>query len=854
MKWYLPFWFLFITLFYHSSAQITTKIPDWVNPIEVKKNTSINTHDVSDGYYYVLFDEQYNTILRQNYFHYAKYILNEEALTSVSQIEFSYDPSYEKAFLHFVRIIRGNTVIDKTASLKYKILNEENERNAGLLNGRKTFYTNLSDIRKGDIVEYSFSINGENPIMSNYFNYTLLLGYSDAIGQIYYRLLFPKETKLTVRHKNTTLKPLIKQGTVNDYVWQVTNPSTIKPENAAPRWFDPYPSVQVSNMKDWAAVKAYCRSIFILPAYDHSELNALADSISRSTPDPDAQITALVDFVQKHIRYSGDEAGIYSNVPRTPDIVLKNRFGDCKEKSVLLNELLKLIHIDAHPVLIHTILREKAPEQVPGIRCFNHCISSFTYAGQLYFIDPTISYQTGNFKQRILPAYGKGMILDDKAETFTTIPIDLSSQTTILEEFENTDSSDTKLKVTSTFKGMDADEIRYYFLTGSHNEIQESYKKFYTKYSDRVEVIDTISFLDNPKTNEVTTIENYLLKNFWVADDSLHSRTIKKDFLPYALNFRLVYGDEPTRKTPLRLEYPLNFTQIITIKHKNGWNIEPELKEENNKFFNYSYSKKVEGTTLKLLYNYKNLTGTIEAGDYKAYRSKMDFIDHNIVMSVEETPFKKENVGFNWLLLLTILLGLTLASIIIWYLNKYSLKSNFENRYSSIGGWLILVGFGLLITPLNYLIIIYNEWNDQKDINYLYYYFHEESEFFSPLKGYFTLFANFFEVLMLVYAVFIVTIFFQKRTSFRHHFVWFKLITIFFLIIQVVIIYRGYSDESSSMDERREMTRKTASLVGALLTCCIWAPYVWFSERSRHTFTNETGEEDEEYHPSGQQL
>lgn len=854
MKWYLPFLFLFIVLTRPSFAQINTKIPEWVHPVEIRKNISIQTRDVSDGYYYALFDEQYNTILRQNYFHYAKHILNEEALTSVSQIEFSYDPSYEKAFLHFVRIIRGNTVIDKTASLKYKILNEENERNVGLLNGRKTFYTNLSDIRKGDIIEYGFSIYGENPIMSHYFNYTFVLGFSDAIGHIYYRLLFPKETKLTILNKNTSLKPVSKQGGVNDYVWQVINPATTKPENGTPRWFDPYPSVQVSNVNAWSEVKSHCRSIFKLPPYDHSEMHTLIDSITGVSSDPTVQITSIIDFVQKYIRYSGDEGGIYSHIPRTPDIVLKNRFGDCKEKSVLLNELLRLIHIDAHPVLIHTVLREKTPEQVPGIRCFNHCISSFTHNGRLYFIDPTISYQMGSFKQRILPSYGKGMILDEKANDFTTIPLDLSSQTTVLEEFENTDSADTKLKVTSTFRGSDADDMRYYFLTSSLNEIQDAYKKFYIKYSDRIDVIDTISFVDDPATNEVTTIEQYLLKDFWSADNSLRSPKIKKDFMPYSLNSRLVYGDEPMRKNPLRLDYPFNYTQIITIKHKTGWDIRSDLKEENNRFFNYSYSKKVEGNTLKLLYNYSNLTDVIESHDYTNYRAKMDFVNHNIVMSVEETPFQKENTGFNWLLLFSILSGLVLASIAIWHLNNYSLKSNFENKHASIGGWLILVGLGLLITPLNYLVTIYNIWDAQKDTNYLYYYFNEESDFFAPLKGYYTLFSNFFDVFMLVYAVFLVTIFFQKRASFRIHYVCFKLIAIFFLIIHIVIIYQGYSDESSSMEDRRELTRKTAALAGGFVTCCIWIPYVWFSERSRHTFTNETGEEDEEYQAFRQRL
>lgn len=850
------FSFLFLLSFFAFTgslfSQLNPKIPAWVNKIEIRKNPPVNKNEVVEGYYYLLFDEQYNTLTKENYYHYAKAVVNEEALTSISQIEFSYDPSYEKGILHYIRVLRGDAVIDKTNDLDFKILNEENRRNAGILSGNKTFYTNLSDIRKGDIIEYCFSINGKNPIMSDYFNFSLPLGYSDPIDQIYFRVVFPKEITLNISNKNTAIKPIIQPGVLNDYVWHVTQPSVIKTESAVPSGYDRYPSVQISNLNNWMEVKEHCRSIFKLPDYNKASLQSIVDSITSLYTDTVKQISSMVEFVQKHIRYSGNENGIYSNVPRSPDYVLRKRFGDCKEKSVLLNELLHLIHVEAYPVLINTVLREKTPEHVPAIASFDHCISCFNYQGQLYFIDPTISYQAGDFKKRFLPSYRTGMILDTRSQAFTTIPVNLSSTTKIVEEFENSDSSDTRLKVTSTFTGTDADDIRYYFHASSLNEMQDSYKKFYLKYSDQIEVLDTVTFTDNYEKNEITTVENYLLKRFWQADDSLNSSVISKNFMPYALNYRLVYGEERTRKDYLEINYPFNYTQIITVKNSKGWNIKDEDINKKNKFFDYSYSKKVNGNILSLTYNFTTHTGIIAPADYPEYKNKMDFVDHNMVLTVQETPYKKENTGFNWLLLVTIGAGLLLAIILIWYLNIHSYKSKFENRYSSIGGWLVLVGIGAMITPLSYLLQIYRQWNTEKNINYYYYFFHEESDFFSPAKGYYTLFASFYDVMMLVYAVFLVTIFFQKRASFRIHYLFFKIISLLFIAIDVFIIYNNYSD-SSSMEDRVILMRQTSSLVGLFVSACIWVPYIWFSERSRHTFTNERDEEEEEYEQSPQQ-
>lgn len=816
------------------TAQIDTKVPDWVTPVEVK-NIPVNKNDVTGGYYYSLLDEQYNTITKQNYYHYAKVILSEDALTTASQIEFTFDPSYQKAALHFIRIVRGNLVIDKTKGLDYKILNEENDRSKGLLYGTKTFYANLSDVRKGDIIEYGFSIKGYNPILAGYFNFTFPFAYSEAVGHIYYRVVLPKEIKLFTREKNTTINPVIEQTTDTEYVWEINNPTAIKMETGAPSWYDPYPTVQVTNLKDWTEVKQHCRSIFKLPAYNETGLKAIVDSVSKISPAPISRITMLIDFVQKHIRYSGNENGIYSNVPRTPDLVLKNRFGDCKEKSVLLNELLKLIEIDAHPVLINTSLKEKTSDRLPGINAFDHCISSFTFENKLYYIDPTISYQAGNFKLRILPAYGTGMILDDKPETFTTIDRDLSSSTKVLENFKQRDSANMVLKVTSTFTGTEADITRSMFRSNSVNDIQDSYKKFYNKYGDEIQVLDTISYTDNEESNTLVMVENYLIKNFWGVNDSL-LKGGQKDFLPYALNYKLVYGNEATRKDPLQLEYPLNYTQIISVEHTKGWNITDESFSEKNNFFDYSFNKKVEGIVLTLTYNYSNRAEIIQPNEYLTYKSKMDLINKNIVLSIQDDPHANDTKGFNWLLLLIILSGLALASTLVWHLNSHEVKSSFEKRYHSIGGWLVVVGIGVFVSPLSYILILLREWGVDKNVNYYYYFFHENSFYFSPVEGCLKLLIIFSQSFLLVYSVFIVTIFSQKRAAFRFHFSIYKFAVLLLSILNIVVVHMN--NTAPSIESRRLFVSEIGTLVGVIISVGIWVPYVWYSERSRHTFTD----------------
>jgi hypothetical protein len=501
--------------------------------------------------------------------------------------------------------------------------------------------------------------------------------------------------------------------------------------------------------------------------------------------------------------------------------------------------MLKLIGIEAYPVLINTTLGKKIKEENPAITIFDHTISNFIYEGKNYFVDPTISYQRGNFKLRNVPSYEIGLILNNKPSTFEIIPSDLNSKTNILEEFFIDASGDAKLKVTSICTGSSADDNRYYFSVNSIYDVQDSYKKFYTKYTDNIEVIDTVSFVDDDTKNEFTVTEHYLLPKFWTVKDSSKSTTISQDFMPYSLHYRLNYGDEAKRNDPLKINFPVNHSQTITINKVGGWNVENETHKEDNRFFTYSYSTKLSGEKLELIYDYVSKTNLIEAKDYLEFKKKMDFINNNMVFGSQEKPQIDGMIGFNWPLLLTIIAGLVLAAILIWYLYHRPYQSMYDNRYSAIGGWLVIVGIGITLNPLTLLYGIYNSCEGEMGVNYAVFFFDEKSSYFSPLKGYYTLFVTLMNTLMFGFTIFIAILFYQKKATFRLYYTFFRIFNSAVLIIDVIILHGFYGD-STSPDERALLSKETTGMIKVVLQSLIWIPYIWISERSKYTFTKST--------------
>ena len=83
---------------------------------------------------------------------------------------------------------------------------------------------------------------------------------------------------------------------------------------------------------------------------------------------------ALLEYVQKEIRYTGLEIGLHSHAPNPPKVVLDRHFGDCKDKSLLLISVLGAVGIDAYPALVSSSLRVHVGEILPSPLAFDHVV------------------------------------------------------------------------------------------------------------------------------------------------------------------------------------------------------------------------------------------------------------------------------------------------------------------------------------------------------------------------------------------------------------------------------------------------------------------------------------------------
>ncbi len=130
-------------------------------------------------------------------------------------------------------------------------------------------------------------------------------------------------------------------------------------------------------MSDWSSVARWANDLFRTASQRAVKFNALAATVKGA---PSAFEAA--GHAARSVRYFGIELGWGSWVPRAPEVTLSRGFGDCKDKALLMVDLLRAAGGEAVPVLISSPSHEFVDPDLPTPFRFNHAIVGVPWSGK----------------------------------------------------------------------------------------------------------------------------------------------------------------------------------------------------------------------------------------------------------------------------------------------------------------------------------------------------------------------------------------------------------------------------------------------------------------------------------------
>ena len=652
------------------------KIPDWVTKSDFNYSFTNLDKDASDGYIDEYLDKQISMVTESIFYHLSKKILSQAGVQNGSQISITYDPGYEQLILHDIHLIRNGNNINKLDLKKIKVLHQEEELSNFIYNGNLNAVLILEDVREGDIIEYSYSVKGFNPIFNHKYFTNLDVELSYPIYGIYYKLIVPNGRTIHTQSRNTDIKPTVSSiGGLQVYEWQRKNIPPKKTEDNLPAWYDPFGEIMISEYNNWKEVNDWAMTLFPLRKNLSKELKKKVQEIDQQNPLPEDKISAAVHFVEDEIRYMGIEIGPNSHQPADPDKVFHQRFGDCKEKSYLLFTMLAAMNIESNPILINADKKIHYNELIPSPGVFNHVTLRVKLGNEWLYFDPTISSQRGNIKNLYFPDFKKGLVLSPTTTALTDLHYNNNSSQDIFEHFRvEAMSGEGFLTVTTTYKGMEADLLRGQNNSKSNADILSNDQKFYAKYYENIQA-DSVIFKDDKITGNFITYEYYHLPEFWTTDKD---STRKFAFSPFIIDNILQRSKDKNRKMPLSLSFPANYHEEVLIELPEEWYVTKSMAHLKNAGFEYTCTFKNTYNKVQIIADYINFKDFVSPeesvayfNDLKAYDERENFeIEYGTkIQNKKNIPDKNPYLVIFWL----IILGGGIGGV-IWRNNQKSNK------------------------------------------------------------------------------------------------------------------------------------------------------------------------------------
>ncbi len=566
------------------------------------------------------------------YLHRSLRVVTPEGLDSGARFEVDYDPSHQTVLFHDVSVYRDGAWQDRLAVASATEIRRESDLHIGMMDGLHTLTVLLPDVQVGDVVRYSYTMSGDDPVFEGHWDSSVDMAWG-----------LPAERRVLAVVGEHVPEPgshgAVPEPTRSSrrLVWDYGPVEAVDLEPGAPPGASEQPWVELSTWQSWGEVVDWALPLYETQTQD-PELQALADRLA-AEPDP---VTAAVTWVQDEVRYFGIELAEGSHVPRAPSTVLELRYGDCKDKTLLLASILAHMGIQSWPALVNS---QAMPldRWLPRPSAFDHVIL-YVDQGQGVWVDPTDRLQGGSGVDRYVPDYGQALLVKPGTEELVEM-FPRGRPTRLLRTTWSyvLDGKGARLEIDEEAEGREADELRAWFSDSILGDIAEALADDYGQglfLTPRGQP----TLEDDRAASKATLRSAFTVQDPWTLElDGSQTFTLMDPTVFEALPY-----PEPDRRAPLALPEGLALVDELRVQAPPSVSFDEAQGHLDNPWFRFTLSSAQSPGQLEETYTLRVLSSRVEARDLRAYRAQLDELyGYSGVAARRETASASQ--GGSWL-------------------------------------------------------------------------------------------------------------------------------------------------------------------------------------------------------------
>jgi len=600
-------------------------------------------------------------------------LLTSGGVEDKGTISVEFDPEYQDLDFHHLNVVRDGVVQDRLDLTAFELFRSETEREDLVYSGRLTLNINLKNLKIGDRLDYAYTLSGKNPALGQGFFSSWTQQYESPQERLYFSLRVEDGLPIHMMAHNGAEDPESVQVSQDVKVIRYAGDNVPKYnwDDNIPNWQYGGRVIEISSYDSWNDVGDIFAPYF-LPG-QRNAVKYVVDKIKAENQTAEKQARAALDYVQREIRYLGLEMGVGGYIPRSPELVLERRFGDCKDVTLLLLTILHHLEISADAMLVDTDELAGVFEYLPNHAALNHVVVLAEINGETYIMDATRDPQMGDIEHFSQGYYGKGLRLREKGSEVVTLPNRLPEWLRdVTDQFDLVSDPD-NVTFTNTMRYYDysADSTVDWVNEDGIAAVEKTILDFFRDSYPTLEISKpTELHLDQDKA-VATLVTVFNIPNAWVFDEEDQTDT----FLAYPDEVGAAFPefDGADRITHYSLSYPQRVRQTLEFVVDDNYSFDDDAYKIDSEAFEYSEVDRWDSDAkiYREVYSYRTKQDHIKLENVKSVMAKIDKANDRMGLYVYKGKYSLTGIseilgGFNLpaplrgLMSLFLLLGLGL--------------------------------------------------------------------------------------------------------------------------------------------------------------------------------------------------
>lgn len=321
-------------------------------------------------------------------------VQSEAGLRTWGQLVFGYNSANEKMEVPYVRVTKPDKSVITAPAHAIQDLNLPILQIAPVYTDYRQKHVTVPSLRPGDILEFQVIKTIVTPYAPGQF-WAQYEFQNNAIAlDEQLEIDVPASRTLKLKSKPGMDPKTTEENGRKVYHWnsshlvsETENKDNTEKKKKKKKPQDQFPDVQLTTFATWEEVGRWYQSLEKDRRVPSAVVRAKAEELTKGLDSDLEKTEALYDYTAKNFRYVSLSLGLGRYQPHSSDDVFHNQYGDCKDKSTLLESLLTAAGIPAAPALINSY--RKLDPDVPSPSQFDHVVTTAMVGKERLWMDTT---------------------------------------------------------------------------------------------------------------------------------------------------------------------------------------------------------------------------------------------------------------------------------------------------------------------------------------------------------------------------------------------------------------------------------------------------------------------------------